>query len=310
MAILGIDVSHHQGAALDFKAFAADGIQFAIIKATEGANFLDDQFTRNLARAQAAGLLVAAYHYVRGNASAADQVAFVRRVVPAGIPVIPDVEANSGSIVLTRDFVARLKPYYRVPFLYIPRWYWQQIGSPSLSGLPPLWSSRYPDKVVRPVREQFSRAPSAYWVGYGGLDVQLLQFTATASVAGVSPLDANAYGGTREQLATLFGNTREANVKDKLAKKTNDPQVWFGNGHTRRKVTATQLEGLKFWMTKEGLDTTVQVIDDLDGVMGMEQPAMATVDLDYDRFLNDVVERLAAKVSLEFEPVVPPTATT
>ncbi|GAB3437531.1 glycoside hydrolase family 25 protein [Actinophytocola sediminis] len=200
----GLDISHHQGA-FDLARAAREGVAFVILKATEGNGFTDSRFAGNLASARRAGLLVAAYHYQRGNVSAAAQVAHVRRVVPLDVPVIPDVEANSGTVALTRDLVARLRAAgYRVPLLYLPRWYWQQIGSPSLAGLPPLWSSRYPDNVAGSIPDEWGDVPSHYWQGYGGLPVALLQFTSSAAVAGRSPIDANAYRGTRDEFAALL----------------------------------------------------------------------------------------------------------
>ena len=96
-----------------------------------------------------------------------------------------------------------------MPLLYIPRWYWQQIGSPSLAGLPPLWSSRYPDNVVGTLADEWADVPAHFWNGYGGLDVLLLQFTSSARIAGYQPLDASAFRGTRAQLAARMGGQTE-----------------------------------------------------------------------------------------------------
>lgn len=206
MAIFGLDISHHQDARLDLARCRQEGIDFVFIKSSEGNTFVDNAFASNVAEAEHAGLLIGAYHYVRDNASAASQVSNVRRVVPLDIPVIPDIEANSGGIQLTRDFINGLRDAgYHVPFLYLPRWYWQQIGSPSLAGLPPLWSSRYPDTVVGSLSSEFASVPASYWNGYGGLEVAILQFTSSVSIAGFSPIDANAYRGTRDQLANQLG---------------------------------------------------------------------------------------------------------
>lgn len=205
MPLFGIDISHHQGV-FDLARAAREGIEFAIFKATEGSTFIDSRFAANMAAARRLGMPFAAYHYQRAGISAAAQVEHVRRVVPAGVPVIPDVEANSGDVGLTRDLVASLRDAgYRVPLLYLPRWYWQQIGSPDLRGLPPLWSSRYPDNRVGDIRSEYAEVPARFWEGYGGLPVRLLQFTSSARVAGRSPIDANAFRGSAVELAVLFG---------------------------------------------------------------------------------------------------------
>jgi hypothetical protein len=205
MATFGLDISHHQGA-FDIGRAAGEGCEFFILKATEGSGFTDSRFAENLRKTRAAGKLVAAYHYQRSNVSAASQVAHIQRVVSKDIPVIPDVEANSGGVGLTRDIVNRLRSAgYKVPLLYLPRWYWQQIGSPSLEGLPPLWSSRYPDMRQGSLSDEYADVPSHYWDGYGGLPVAVLQFTSSARVAGRSPIDGNAFRGSAADLRGLFG---------------------------------------------------------------------------------------------------------
>lgn len=220
----GLDISHHQGA-FDFARAKREGIAFVILKATEGSEFIDNRFVLNLAAARKAGVMVAAYHYQRANASAAAQVAHIREVVPKDVPVIPDVEAGSGPVSLTRDLVTKLRAAgYTVPLSYIPRWYWQQIGSPSLAGLPPLWSSRYPDNVVGSIADEFADVPASFWDGYGGLPVKLLQFTSSAAIAGRSPIDANAFRGTAAQFAALLGDAPEED--DVKFDDAFDPEVW------------------------------------------------------------------------------------
>lgn len=179
MSIEGVDVSNHQ-ATFDFR-----GWQFAIVKASEGNGFRDFRFWQHVNAARAAGLIVAAYHYQR-DVSARSQFDLIRSIVPTSIPVIIDVEDGSGSLSITRELIKLLRDAgYRVPLLYLPRWYWNNIGRPSLQGLPPLWGSDY-------------RGSGADWSNYGGLPVALRQYTST-------PHDKNWYAGTREEFAALLG---------------------------------------------------------------------------------------------------------
>lgn len=60
--VRGIDVSHHQGD-IDWKKIAAQDIQFAYIKATEGEDFLDQDFKHNWHAAESVNILPGAYHY-------------------------------------------------------------------------------------------------------------------------------------------------------------------------------------------------------------------------------------------------------
>ncbi|HEX6360417.1 glycoside hydrolase family 25 protein [Actinophytocola sp.] len=291
MAIFGLDISHHQDLKLDLGQCRREGIEFVFIKASEGSTFLDPEFAANLDEARTAGLLTCAYHYLRSSASAAAQVSNVARAVPRDVPVIPDVETGSGGIGLLRDFVDRLRANgYHVPLTYLPRWYWQQLGSPSLAGLPPLWSSRYPDNVVGSLTDEWADVPGHYWNGYGGLDVAVLQFTSSVRIAGHQPIDANAYRGTREQLAVLLGRKEEDHpVKHLiLAREMGGPAVWVGDGLTRRHIAdETELAGLQYWIGQKGGDPTVREFADLR-VLGTPG---GTVDVDEGALAKELLSR-------------------
>ncbi len=75
----GIDVSsfqHPGGARIDWSAVAKAGYRFAFIKSTEGTYYVNPYFKSDVAAAEAAGLLVAAYHFANpansGGAAQAD----------------------------------------------------------------------------------------------------------------------------------------------------------------------------------------------------------------------------------------------
>lgn len=58
----GIDVSAHQNL-IDWNLVAADGIEFVYIKATEGGDFVDEEFAENWAGAGDLDLDRGAYHF-------------------------------------------------------------------------------------------------------------------------------------------------------------------------------------------------------------------------------------------------------
>ena len=88
--VRGIDVSHHQGK-IDWQRVAADDVAFAIIKATEGGDHIDDAFATNLSEARASGLVVGAYHFFTFCRPGADQAKNFLAVVPRGEPMLPPV---------------------------------------------------------------------------------------------------------------------------------------------------------------------------------------------------------------------------
>jgi GH25 family lysozyme M1 (1,4-beta-N-acetylmuramidase) len=75
-AVLGLDVSDHQPA-IDWSTVAADGAQFAYIKATEGTGFVNADFASQYDGAYQAGLIRGAYHFALPNeSSGAAQASF------------------------------------------------------------------------------------------------------------------------------------------------------------------------------------------------------------------------------------------
>lgn len=86
----GVDVSSHQGD-IDWEQVAADDVEFAYIKATEGGDFVDDRFERNWEGAAAAGLDRGAYHFFTLCRPGADQAANFLDVVPLDPDALPPV---------------------------------------------------------------------------------------------------------------------------------------------------------------------------------------------------------------------------
>ncbi|TJW03761.1 MAG: lysozyme [Mesorhizobium sp.] len=88
--VRGIDVSHHQGR-IDWRRVAADDVAFAVIKATEGGDHVDDAFAANLREARAAGIAVGAYHFFTFCRPGADQARNFLSTVPRDQPLLPPV---------------------------------------------------------------------------------------------------------------------------------------------------------------------------------------------------------------------------
>lgn len=86
----GVDVSNHQGE-IDWERVAADNMEFAYIKATEGGDFVDDWFERNWEGAEDAGLDRGAYHFFTLCRAGEEQAANFLEVVPRDPDTLPPV---------------------------------------------------------------------------------------------------------------------------------------------------------------------------------------------------------------------------
>jgi lysozyme len=90
----GIDVSHHQRR-IAWSLLKAQGVDFAYIKATEGADRRDHRFVENRTGAVRAGIPYGAYHYFTLCRSGLDQAANFIAVIrghPADLPPAVDLE--------------------------------------------------------------------------------------------------------------------------------------------------------------------------------------------------------------------------
>jgi lysozyme len=88
--VRGVDVSHYQGE-IDWEVLAAQDLDFAWIKATEGASHTDPRFAANWAAATKTDLLVGAYHFMSFESSGAEQAAHLAAEVPATPGTLPPV---------------------------------------------------------------------------------------------------------------------------------------------------------------------------------------------------------------------------
>lgn len=92
--VVGVDVSHYQGA-IDWDELAADGHDFAFIKATEGKELKDKAFFTNWTLAGKTGMRRGAYHFFRPEIKAEQQARnyfAAVQLAPGDLPPVIDVE--------------------------------------------------------------------------------------------------------------------------------------------------------------------------------------------------------------------------
>ncbi|MDE6416527.1 MAG: hypothetical protein K2K68_05830 [Duncaniella sp.] len=195
--VAGIDISAHNGV-IDFDALKADGYDFVIIKATEGATFKDKAFLDNYARATEAGLQVGAYHFFRFETSGYMQgLNFVNSLNgrELHLPVAIDIEEWTNSAaqptkhVLDRlnEMIEHLEKHgYRV-MLYTNKNGFERFVRGNFPGYP-VWLCSLSEPPAESVR----------WT--------MWQYTHRGEVAGTDhPVDINAFNGSREDWDKWLG---------------------------------------------------------------------------------------------------------
>jgi lysozyme len=201
--VQGVDVSWHQGA-IDWPALAADDVAFAYIKATEGADHVDERFAFNWEAAGAAGLYRGAYHFFTlcqpGARQAANFIAVVPRVAGA-LPAALDLEHKgpcrrgptmTDVVGEARAFLDIVQAHYGVrPLIYTTREF-HDLHLAELSG------------------ERFWIRSLGVEPRFRANDWVIWQHHNRGHKAGVSgPIDLNAFRGDARALANFASSSNE-----------------------------------------------------------------------------------------------------
>ncbi|MCQ2545957.1 MAG: glycoside hydrolase family 25 [Clostridia bacterium] len=129
--VKGIDVSLYQKD-INWEGLKDDDIAFAFIKATEGSNYVDENFRENWEGARKAGVPAGAYHFMSFETDAEDQAENFINTVPkkhGSLPPVVDVEfygdyaddpPDRSQVCDRLDIILEMleKRYHRKPIIY------------------------------------------------------------------------------------------------------------------------------------------------------------------------------------------------
>lgn len=204
MTIFYPDISAFQG------HISLAGTVAACAKATEDTGWTSADYAWQKGEALRDGAFFFAYHFLHaGNAAAQAQHCF--NVVGKDVGLMLDWEPTASSHPSVSDAVAFIEHYRAlggtVNLVYLPHWYWLQMGSPSLGAI----AARGCYNVNSAYTNYSDNSP--HWDSFGGLEVKVWQFTSSFHFSGQS-VDFNAFKGTVDQLKTLvIGHGKVAPVK-------------------------------------------------------------------------------------------------
>ncbi|MFJ3812594.1 glycoside hydrolase family 25 protein [Streptomyces sp. NPDC090073] len=184
--ISGIDVASYQS-----ETYPTSGLDFVLIKATEGKKYVNPKMARQAATARTAGLVVGFYHFLHTGDIKAQAAYFVEKAVSLeGDLLVCDWETppgGRGASNAEKDAflaeVKRLRPGHRVG-LYCNRDYWLNrdntsqagdflwIADPGKAGFPHIKAKwrihqyKIDGGTDRNVADFTSRAAMREWAGY------------------------------------------------------------------------------------------------------------------------------------------------
>lgn len=199
--VSGIDVSYYQDD-IDWGAVAADGIDFAFIRVSDGTGFLDPEFDDNWSGARAAGVVRGAYQYFRADGDAAAQANLLLDTMGPleadDLPPVIDVESDEG--LAPGDVAAQVGIWIDTveaelgvqPIIYTARYFWDDsVGTDAFADYP-LWVANW--EVDCPNLP----SPWSDWVFW--------QWSDSGSIAGISGgVDTDVFNGTIEDLLAFAG---------------------------------------------------------------------------------------------------------
>ena len=253
MTLIGPDVASFQ-AGLDL-ASLTDASYF-LIKSTEGDSYVDPYYEGWVTQAKAVGKPYAWYHFISADASPAAQAAHIASVVDHGAPGMLDVEPTTASIpsfaTMLAVIDAILAEGLKLKIVYLPRWFWQQLGNPDLSVLTArgliVVSSDYPGASgTGPNQYEADGGDSGPgWAPYGGITPGMWQYTDTAAEGG-QKVDYSAYRGTENELAAFL---QEPVTTVTATSSTGRPQLSMG-------ATGAAVQQLQYALNNHDFQLTV-----------------------------------------------------
>jgi len=196
-----IDISHHNGS-VDFGTAAAH-VLGVIMKATEGSTYVDDKYKANRAAAEAVGLPVCTYHFLK-HGNIADQMEhYLNTVRPEdGERIVIDYEDAACTIVDLIQAVSWWQTYGGVEITVygankltvdVNNGIANDVSNIFTLASTSLWIARY--STTEP------EIASDMWMGYSAW-----QYSQSGSVPGLSgDVDLNMFNGSQENCLKWFG---------------------------------------------------------------------------------------------------------
>jgi GH25 family lysozyme M1 (1,4-beta-N-acetylmuramidase) len=270
MTIFGWDASHYDGS-LNKTILArakAEGIVFFTHKIGEGLSNTDTTAQAALNAARDVGMqVVGGYYFIHSGdmvAQATRCIALADRYVPwwrtfGGWFWQTDAETDTGGHLPSPSEVKQFSDTLanrtrKTVIVYASH---GQYGNRLLGLGHPLWNANYPSDRKGGFKALYPGDHYAGWDPYSGQTPVIAQYTSSATIAGLTTCDANAYRGTLDQLLALIGghSTGDDNVTPaEFAHILQDPAV------------AAQMRALPWQYDGRGIPenlTTLGVLNDI-----------------------------------------------
>lgn len=216
---VGVDVSYWDQN-VNWKAVQKAGISFAIVKSSEGSDYIDPTFEANWSALKDLGIPRSTYHFFHGDLNAKEQAVFfsgIARFLPGDLPPVLDIEPTNNQDFLNQDsdtIISALETWLtelerqtgKRPIIYSSSRFFQDYLRDRTGQYPewlpkyPLWIGSYLNDPSIAYRGEPAVMPKGWTTEW-----TFWQFTDRGTVDGIdSGVDMNLYNGTPEDLTNAL----------------------------------------------------------------------------------------------------------
>jgi GH25 family lysozyme M1 (1,4-beta-N-acetylmuramidase) len=223
--VQGADVSEFQGN-INWGAFHASGRAFAVIRAADGAGYLDPTFHQNWSGAKAAGVLRGVYQFFRASEDGTAQANVVLQQLGGDIgelPPVADVEVTDGVGPGTLNthlaqWIARIQGATgKTPIIYTSPGLWPSLSGSSQFAGDTLWVADW--------------GPSCPALPSPWSNFKFWQYADNGSIPGISgAVDLDVFNGTMSDLLAYAGAAPKGPPTGKPAAPTGCGTIEPGQG--------------------------------------------------------------------------------
>ncbi|MDR1725718.1 MAG: hypothetical protein LBR28_04940 [Bacteroidales bacterium] len=198
--VIGVDVASHQGK-INWQRVSESEVKFAFIKVTEGTNFADANFKRNIYEAKANGIMTGVYHFFRFNRDGKPQAEwFIKNTtnIRFDFPPVVDIELSYGNIFSSFNknkirseifnYLRTIEKYYHVkPIIYTNGKTWNEFIKGSFEEYD-LWICKLCNEPAK-------------------TDWKFWQYTHKGNIAGIdNEVDMNTFNGDYNSFIDYIAN--------------------------------------------------------------------------------------------------------
>lgn len=287
MALNGIDIASYQ-AGLDFSKVPCD---FAIIKATQGTGYTNQDCVRAVEQAMSLGKGVGVYHYISGGNAVAEANFFINSILNwiGKVMICLDWESNQNSAWGNESYLEQVVNQVIArtgvpPMIYVQASRYNQVAEVAKRHNCGLWIAQYAD--MNPTGYQ-----NTPW-NEGAYTCAIRQYSSSGQLNGWNGnLDLNKFYGSLDDFKKYYGSSSSAPSKPSTSGPSGTTlqlATWtmegkYGNGADRKKNLGSRYDEVQNFINHIASADVNTLVDEVyAGMYGDGLTRQTVLDSRYD----------------------------